>query len=37
MVMASMTQWQTTVISTVEEEAWALLLVMKEARHRELD
>jgi hypothetical protein len=25
------------VISTVEKEAWALLLAMKEARHRSLD
>ncbi|KAK2364380.1 putative mitochondrial protein [Trifolium repens] len=32
-----MTQWQSTVISTAEGEAWALLLAMKEARHRELD
>jgi ribonuclease HI len=31
------TQWQPTVISTAEGEAWALLLAMQEARHRELD
>ncbi|GAU33827.1 hypothetical protein TSUD_221650 [Trifolium subterraneum] len=35
--MAGMTQWQQTVISSVEEEAWALLLAMEEARHRGLD
>ncbi|GAU49341.1 hypothetical protein TSUD_184240 [Trifolium subterraneum] len=35
--MAGMTQWQQTVISPVEGEAWALLLAMKEARHRGLD
>ncbi|GAU11220.1 hypothetical protein TSUD_342100 [Trifolium subterraneum] len=35
--MAGMTQWQQTVISSVEGEAWALLLAMKEARHRGLD
>ncbi|MCI35041.1 eukaryotic translation initiation factor 3 subunit C, partial [Trifolium medium] len=32
--MAGMTQWQQTVISTLEGEAWALLIAMKEARHR---
>ncbi|GAU45071.1 hypothetical protein TSUD_85570 [Trifolium subterraneum] len=31
--MAGMTQWQQTVISSVEGEAWALLLAMDEARH----
>ncbi|GAU36753.1 hypothetical protein TSUD_318520 [Trifolium subterraneum] len=36
--MAGMTQWQQTVISSVEEEeAWALLLAMEEARHRGLN
>ncbi|GAU32459.1 hypothetical protein TSUD_144680 [Trifolium subterraneum] len=35
--MAGMTQWQQTVISSVEGEAWALLLTMEEARHRGLD
>ncbi|GAU29262.1 hypothetical protein TSUD_392120 [Trifolium subterraneum] len=35
--MASMTQWQQTVISSVEGEAWALLLAMEEARYRGLD
>ncbi|GAU48605.1 hypothetical protein TSUD_327170 [Trifolium subterraneum] len=35
--MAGMTQWQQTVISSVEREAWALLLAMEEARHRGLD
>ncbi|GAU34530.1 hypothetical protein TSUD_394040 [Trifolium subterraneum] len=35
--MAGMTQWQKTVISSVEGEAWALLLAMEEARHRGLD
>ncbi|GAU36566.1 hypothetical protein TSUD_277720 [Trifolium subterraneum] len=35
--MAGMTQWQQTVISSVEGEAWALLLAMEEARHRGLD
>ncbi|KAK2361445.1 hypothetical protein QL285_086592 [Trifolium repens] len=35
--IGGMTQWQPTVISTAEGEAWALLLAMKEARHRELD
>ncbi|GAU22843.1 hypothetical protein TSUD_282100 [Trifolium subterraneum] len=32
--MAGMTQWQQTVISSVEGETWALLLAMEEARHR---
>ncbi|GAU33842.1 hypothetical protein TSUD_393500 [Trifolium subterraneum] len=36
-LMAGMTQWQQTVISPVEGEAWALLLAMEEARHRGLD
>ncbi|GAU39050.1 hypothetical protein TSUD_396550 [Trifolium subterraneum] len=31
------TQWQQTVISSVEGEAWTLLLAMKEARHRVLN
>ncbi|GAU41378.1 hypothetical protein TSUD_398150 [Trifolium subterraneum] len=35
--MAGMTQWQQTVISSVEGETWALLLAMEEARHRGLD
>jgi ribonuclease HI len=38
--MAGMTQWQQTqqtVISIVEGDTWALLLAMKEARHRNLD
>ncbi|GAU33315.1 hypothetical protein TSUD_165800 [Trifolium subterraneum] len=35
--MAGMTQWQQTVISSVEGEAWALLLAMEEARYRGLD
>ncbi|GAU45652.1 hypothetical protein TSUD_400890 [Trifolium subterraneum] len=35
--MAGLTQWQQTVISSVEGEAWALLLAMEEARHRGLD
>ncbi|GAU29062.1 hypothetical protein TSUD_278180, partial [Trifolium subterraneum] len=35
--MAGMTQWQQTVISSVEGEAWTLLLAMEEARHRGLD
>ncbi|GAU49325.1 hypothetical protein TSUD_136400 [Trifolium subterraneum] len=35
--MAGITQWQQTVISSVEGEAWALLLAMEEARHRGLD
>ncbi|GAU48756.1 hypothetical protein TSUD_185510 [Trifolium subterraneum] len=35
--MAGMTQWQQTVISSVEGEAWALLLTMEEARHRRLN
>ncbi|PNX79855.1 cytochrome p450 [Trifolium pratense] len=35
--MAGMTQWQQFVISTLEGEAWTLLLAMKEARHRGLD
>ncbi|GAU14651.1 hypothetical protein TSUD_97150 [Trifolium subterraneum] len=35
--MAGMTQWQQTVISSVEGEAWALLLAMEEARHRGLN
>ncbi|GAU31360.1 hypothetical protein TSUD_19050 [Trifolium subterraneum] len=35
--MAGMTQWQQTVISSVEGEGWALLLAMEEARHRGLD
>ncbi|GAU46081.1 hypothetical protein TSUD_239680 [Trifolium subterraneum] len=35
--MAGMTQWQQTVISSVEGEAWALLLSMEEARYRGLD
>ncbi|GAU26046.1 hypothetical protein TSUD_225070 [Trifolium subterraneum] len=32
--MAGMTQWQQIVISSVEKEAWTLLLAMEEARHR---
>ncbi|GAU48314.1 hypothetical protein TSUD_405310 [Trifolium subterraneum] len=36
-VMAGMTQWQQTVMSSIEGEAWALLLAMEEARHRGLD
>ncbi|GAU21899.1 hypothetical protein TSUD_33960 [Trifolium subterraneum] len=36
-VMADMTQWQQTVMSSVEGEAWTLLLAMEEARHRGLD
>ncbi|GAU45117.1 hypothetical protein TSUD_183250 [Trifolium subterraneum] len=35
--MAGMAQWQQTVISSVEGEAWALLLAMEEARYRGLD
>ncbi|GAU33253.1 hypothetical protein TSUD_333760 [Trifolium subterraneum] len=35
--MAGMTQWQQTVISSVEGEAWALLSAMEEARYRGLD
>ncbi|GAU15664.1 hypothetical protein TSUD_109220 [Trifolium subterraneum] len=35
--MAGMTQWQQTVISSVEGETWALLLAMEEASHRGLD
>ncbi|GAU50226.1 hypothetical protein TSUD_141540 [Trifolium subterraneum] len=35
--MSGMTQWQQTVISSVEREAWALLLAMEEARHRGLN
>ncbi|GAU28887.1 hypothetical protein TSUD_293390 [Trifolium subterraneum] len=35
--MSGMTQWQQTVISFVEGEAWALLLAMEEARHRGLN
>ncbi|GAU28978.1 hypothetical protein TSUD_391760 [Trifolium subterraneum] len=35
--MAGMTQWQQTVISSVEGEAWTLLLAMEEARLRGLD
>ncbi|MCI85511.1 hypothetical protein A2U01_0106790, partial [Trifolium medium] len=35
--MAGMTQWQQTVTSTLEGEAWALLLAMKEARQKGLD
>ncbi|GAU31734.1 hypothetical protein TSUD_215360 [Trifolium subterraneum] len=35
--MAGMTQWQQTVISPVEGEAWTLLLAMEEARYRGLD
>ncbi|GAU21365.1 hypothetical protein TSUD_189520 [Trifolium subterraneum] len=35
--MAGMTQWQQTVISSVERESWALLLAMEEARHRGLN
>ncbi|GAU47873.1 hypothetical protein TSUD_404450, partial [Trifolium subterraneum] len=35
--IAGMTQWQQTVISSVEGEAWALLLAMEEARHRGLN
>ncbi|GAU51576.1 hypothetical protein TSUD_414250 [Trifolium subterraneum] len=35
--MAGMTQWQQTVISSIEGEAWALLLAMEEARHRGLN
>ncbi|GAU32086.1 hypothetical protein TSUD_53540 [Trifolium subterraneum] len=35
--MAGMTQWQQTMISSVEGEACALLLAMEEARHRGLD
>ncbi|GAU47896.1 hypothetical protein TSUD_25110 [Trifolium subterraneum] len=35
--MVGMTQWQQTVISSVEGEACALLLAMEEARHRGLD
>ncbi|GAU23341.1 hypothetical protein TSUD_237950 [Trifolium subterraneum] len=36
-VMAGMTQWQQTVMSSVEGEAWALLLAMEEARYKGLD
>ncbi|GAU40629.1 hypothetical protein TSUD_190060 [Trifolium subterraneum] len=36
-VMAGMTHWQQTVMSSVEGEVWALLLAMEEARHRGLD
>ncbi|CAJ2652144.1 unnamed protein product [Trifolium pratense] len=32
--MAGVTQWQQSVISTLEGETWALLLAMKEANHR---
>ncbi|GAU46827.1 hypothetical protein TSUD_100450 [Trifolium subterraneum] len=35
--MAGMTQWQQTVISSVEGEACALLLAREEARHRGMD
>ena len=35
--MAGITQWQQTVKSSVEGEAWALLLAMEEARYRGLD
>src|SRR6266487_1272720 len=35
--MAGMTQWQQTVISSVEGETWGLLLAMEEARYRGLD
>ncbi|GAU46212.1 hypothetical protein TSUD_401740 [Trifolium subterraneum] len=35
--VAGMTQWQQTVISSVEGEAWTLLLAMEEARHRGLN
>ncbi|GAU44891.1 hypothetical protein TSUD_400540 [Trifolium subterraneum] len=35
--MAGMTQWQQTVISSVEGESCALLLAMEDARHRGLD
>ncbi|GAU43422.1 hypothetical protein TSUD_334850 [Trifolium subterraneum] len=35
--MAGMTQWQQTVISSIEGEAWALLLAMEEARYRGLN
>ncbi|GAU50179.1 hypothetical protein TSUD_408720, partial [Trifolium subterraneum] len=35
--MAGMTQWQQTVISSVEGETWTLLLAMEEARHIGLD
>ncbi|GAU17717.1 hypothetical protein TSUD_07790 [Trifolium subterraneum] len=35
--MAGMTQWQQTMISSVEGEAWVLLLAMEEARHKGLD
>ncbi|GAU33973.1 hypothetical protein TSUD_61040 [Trifolium subterraneum] len=35
--MAGMTQWQQTMISSVEGEAWALLLAMEEARYKVLD
>ncbi|GAU39610.1 hypothetical protein TSUD_276500 [Trifolium subterraneum] len=35
--MAGMTQWKQNVISSIEGEAWALLLTMEEARHRGLD
>ncbi|MCH95897.1 ribonuclease H protein, partial [Trifolium medium] len=35
--MAGMTQWQQTAMSTLEGEAWALLLAMQEARHKGLD
>ncbi|XP_045801141.1 uncharacterized protein LOC123895010 [Trifolium pratense] len=31
--MAGVTQWQQSVISTLEGETWALLLAMKEANH----
>ncbi|GAU38029.1 hypothetical protein TSUD_395890 [Trifolium subterraneum] len=36
-VMAGMTQWQQTVMSSVEGEAWTLLLAMEEARYKGLD
>ena len=35
--MAGMTQWQQLVSSTIEGEAWALLLAMQEARHKGFD
>ncbi|GAU43015.1 hypothetical protein TSUD_28340 [Trifolium subterraneum] len=36
-VMAGMTQWQQTVMSSVEGEAWTLLLAMEETRYRGFD
>ncbi|GAU20010.1 hypothetical protein TSUD_273450 [Trifolium subterraneum] len=36
-VMAGMTQWQQTVMSSVKGETWALLLAMEEARDKGLD